>query len=71
MSQSNPDLEERIKSDTREELEEPPLYKAEIWINIPHSEVSAFSKETNIIKKSKNVIEVTCNLTHEAIIIDR
>ena len=27
MSQFNPDLEERIKSDSREEVKEPPLYK--------------------------------------------
>ena len=27
MSQSNPDLEERIKSDTHEEVEEPPQYR--------------------------------------------
>ena len=51
-------------------MEEPPLFKAELSIHVPYQNVYAFNTDTQFTKKS-NKIEIICNCTHEAIIIEK
>ena len=49
-------------------MEEPPFYRARVNININHSNVGAFNNPH--LQKKGNVVEITCQKVHEAVIIN-